>query len=85
MVTASAALAGGHTDKVPEAVEADWQQIISLPAREAVGAWMALSPEQRAEMIHYSRADERFIILQDFETVLEVDGLKPSKSQATGQ
>jgi hypothetical protein len=77
MVLASVAMAGGHTDKLPEVVEHDIQQIISLPPRLAVAAWMALSPEQRQDMIHFSTSGERDLILEDFESVLKIDGLKP--------
>jgi hypothetical protein len=80
MVLASTAMARGHTDKVPELAAADneveIQQIIKLPARLAVAAWIALSPEQRQEMLHYSTPQERAAIREDFELILDVDGLK---------
>ena len=74
---ASTTVAGGHTDKVPETVEADIQQIIKLPPRLAVAAWIALSPEQCQEIIHYITPQERAAILDDFELILRIDGLKP--------
>jgi hypothetical protein len=74
---ANAAIAGGHTDKVPETVEADIQQIIKLPARLAVAAWMALSPAQRQEIVHYITPQERAVLVEDFESTLKIDGLKP--------
>jgi hypothetical protein len=80
LTLASVAMAGGHTDKVPELAaadnEAEIQQIIKLPARLAVAAWIALSPEQRQEILHYSTPQERSAIRQDFELILDVDGLK---------
>jgi hypothetical protein len=81
MTFASVAMAGGHTDKadpkVAETVESDIQQIIKLPARLAVAAWIALSPAQRQEILHYITPQERAVILDDFESILKIDGLKP--------
>jgi hypothetical protein len=78
MVLASVAMGAGHTDKVSEAVdEVAIQQIIQLPARLAVAAWIALSPAQRQEIIRYSTPQERATILDDFELILKIDGLKP--------
>jgi hypothetical protein len=80
MVLASAAMAGGHTDKVPELAaadtEAEIQQIIKLPPRLVVAAWIALSPAQRQEILHYSTPQERAAIREDFEFILDLDGLK---------
>jgi hypothetical protein len=76
MVLASVAMAGGHTDKIPEVAEQDIQQIIHLPPRLAVAGWMALSPNQREEMIHYSTTGERGLILDYFEFIITIDGLR---------
>jgi hypothetical protein len=74
-------MAGGHIDKVTdvkvaETVESDIQQIIQLPAGLAVAAWIALSPAQRQEILHYSTPQERAVIRDDFELILKVEGPK---------
>ena len=79
LMTLASVAAGDDTDpKVRDAVERDIQQIIELPARLAVAAWIALSPEQRQEILRYSTSYERAVIRDDFELILKLDGLKPS-------
>jgi hypothetical protein len=86
MTLASVAMAGGHTDKtgatitdaqVREVVEAEFEQIIQLEARLAVAAWIALSPDQRQQIIHYTTPQEQAVLVRDFEYILKIDGLKP--------
>jgi hypothetical protein len=75
--TAALLHAKGHTDKVAETVEADIQQIVNLPARLAIAAWMALSPAQREEILEYITPQQRAVLVDDFESILKVDRLKP--------
>ena len=88
MVFASVAMAGGHTGKINdpgiidaklrEIIQAEFGGILQLQPRLAVAAWIALDPDQRQQILHYSTPQERAVMVRYFEYILKTDGLKPS-------